>query len=216
MYSVCLLIIAVVIFRMVSTGEPGELKNYIIKSDKIEKAYKELKENFKMYQIKIRDTFAMGDALFVDNIYYLESAENMQLTLRFKNSRLEEMFGYSPDGDNAISSRPSFFRYYLKVSSVNPNAGDIESSNYILDYVILETVNENSFGKDTDRYSYYVLSFDDVKIEYATTKVELYVVKNNIVGETVFDEDDYSARFTLFDVNMPKTKVQAKKFDLGG
>ena len=181
---------------MVSTGLPKELKNYIIKSDKIEKAYKNLKDDFKMYKIDIRGAFSMGDALFVDNVYYLESVENLQLTMRCKNSRIANI-------NSDLNSLIPLFRYYLKVSL------DVDT-----DYIMLEPVNQSAFGKETDRYRYFVLSFDDVKIEYAKTKVELYVFMNDSDDEAAFDEDDYKARFTLFDVNMPKTKLQAKKFKL--
>jgi len=163
----------------------------------------------------------MGDALFVDNIYYLESAENLQLTLRCKNSKIGLMYldhlgtvGIVDSADSEMSP----FKFYLKVSSVNTDADakidETDENNTSPDYILLETVNESSFGKDKDRYRYFVLSFDDVKIEYAKSKVELYVLKYSIDGETVFDENESVGRFTLFDINMPKTKIQAKKFKL--
>ena len=213
-YSVCIFIIAITAYRLIASGAPDELKNYIITSDKIEKAHLtaiSAKDEFKIYKIDIRDSFAIGDAIFADNIYYLENAENLQLTLRCKNSRLQAMFGYVPDDEVTISLRPPFFKYYLKVSSVNPDA-DIDESSYIQDYVVLETVNESAFGKDSDRYRYYVLSFDGVQIEYATTKVELFAFDSSSGIIPMFDENAYLARFTLFDINMPKEKIPAKKF----
>ena len=208
-YAVAALIIIVVAYRLIDTGMPNDLKNYIIKSDKIEKAYANLKADFKIYKIDVRNSFSMGDALFVDNVYYLESVENFQLTLRCKNSKLEQMFEDNP-------AYP--FRYYLKVSSVNNDlvSDSIDSTvdeetDYILDYVILQPMAENTFGKE-GRYRYFVLSFDDVQIAYAKTKVELYVTRNKTDGNYEFDEDDYVGRFTLFDINMPKSKIQAKKF----
>ena len=212
-YAVAVLIIIVVIYRLIDTGMPKDLKNYLVKSDKIEIAYNNLKDDFKIYKIDVRNAFSLGDALFVDNIYYLESVENFQLTLRCKNSKLELMFEDNPNYP---------FRYYLKVSLVNNDAQhpeniqnieneNTEEDNYILDYVILEPVGENTFGKE-GRYRYFILSFDDVKIAYAKTKVELYVARNKPDGNPEFDEDDYVGRFTLFDINMPKNKIQAKKF----
>jgi len=39
-------------------------------------------------------------------------------------------------------------------------------------------------------------------------------MRNIINSEAVLDEDNSATRFTLFDVNMPKKKTDAKKFKL--
>ena len=101
-------------------------------------------------------------------------------------------------------SETSVFMYYLKVSL------DVDS-----DYIMLEPVNVSAFGKDTGRYRYFTASFEDVKIDYAKTKVELFVLKNRSDFNGLALDDDHIARFTVFDVNMPKTKIPAKKFKLG-
>lgn len=220
-YAVCIFIVAIAVFRLISTADPKELKNYIIESEKIEKAYTDLKEDFKIYRIDIRDSFSMGDALFVNNLYYLESVENLQITLRCKNSRFQDLLG---SFNKANSIHP--FKTYLKVSADIADIADgndkndetkesTESEDEISqDYIILEPVNESAFSKDTDRYRYFVYSFDSVQINYAKTKVELYVFENSPDSVALFDEEEYLARFTLFDVNMPKTRIQAKKFKL--
>ena len=203
--GVAILIVLIVIYRVISTGTPNELKNYIIKTKRIDTAYSSLKEDFKIYKIDIRDAFSMGDALFAENIYYLENAESFQVTVRLKNSRLKELF--KDYGDDK-------FMFYLKVSTVNPDIDVSElQDGYILDYVFLNAANESIFGSVDDKYKYITLVFEDVKINYANTKVELYVFESNKVGE--IDEKQHDVRFTLFDINMPKTKADAKKFGLG-
>ena len=214
-YSVALVIIGIVAARLIATSTPGELKNYIISSNKIERAYNisvDAKDEFKIYQIKLRSPFGLGDNLFINNVYYLENAENLQLTLRCKNSRFENLSG-------------SFFKVYLKVTDtsgvfeIDVETGELneapENASKAWHSVILETVNQDIFGKNSNRYMYFVYSFDDVKINYADTKVELYVFDNSSGDITEFDEDKALARFTLFDVNMPKLKINAKKFKLG-
>ena len=191
-----------IIYRIISTATPDELKNYIIKSDKIEKSYQDLKDNFKIYDINIREPFAIDDAMFADNVYYLESVGNMQLTLRCKNSSFEDLEDLS-----------GAFKVYLKIYEIDVDS-TVPIEEYVPpeDYILLETTDEKTFGKNTDRYTYFVYSFDGLKIDYAKTKVELYIFKNSPGKIAEYKEKDSIARITLFDVNMPKKRVPAKKF----
>jgi len=220
-YSVCILIIVISVYRLISTAAPKELKNYIIKNEKIERIYTDLKEDFRIYKIDARTPFALGDAMFLDNIYYLESAENLQMTLRCKNSRIEQINSDSPGVVGRYNSEETPLIYYLKVSGAE-NDADIADIDEIddtgeyektagPDYILLKPASQKTVGKNTDRYRYFVLSFDGVKIDYANTKVELYILRNGGDGENMFDGDDYFARFTVFDVITPKSKIQAKK-----
>ena len=202
-YSVSIIVIAISAYRCASIGMPAEIKNYIIKSRPIERACDELGDDFAMYALEIRSAFGRGDALFADNVYYLESAENLQFTLRCKTNRFPEVFGGSEEG----LTRP--FKTYLKISKTSGEeaAGEGEEG----DYIVLEAEDEAGFGKNKDSYVYFVYSFGGVSIDYEKSKLELYVF-DNTSGSAGFDEDDYMARFTLFDVNMPKKKVPIKQF----
>ena len=206
-YSVSLIVILITIYRFASMGIPTELKNYILASAKTEQAYAELKDDFLMYKFDILNAFGMGDAFHADSVYYLESVQNLQLTLRCKAGRFSDLFGSLPERDLI---RP--FKAYLKISEIS---GDDESESDANPDVVLESIDEakfGKFGKNGDSYVYFVYSFDDVAVDYTKTKLELYVFDNTSETEALFDEDEYLARFTLFDVNMPKTKVQMKKF----
>lgn len=236
-YSVCIFLITIVIFRVISTGTPGELQNYIIKSESVEKAYSEFKDELLIYKISMRNTFAVGDAFYIDSVYYIEDAENLQLTLRFKTNRSDRFGELYPEFSDS-SEFP--FKLYLKVSytNTNINAGsetDIESEEEKQEetdeetfdltganwkYDVFETGDEQAFGKVTDKYRYFVVSFDGVKIDYANTKVELYLFIDGLNNPG--ENDDFAkvagkalAQMTVFDINTPKSKVQAKKFDLG-
>ena len=200
------------LFRFISTGTPGELKNYIIKSDSIQKTHNRLKDDFIIYKINIRDGFAVGDSFFVDNVYYLESAENFQLTLRGKTTKINQILELIPE----IPDSAYPFTFYLKVSATDTGSdlsdlSDINETGW--EYVVLETAGEKAFGEDTDRYKYFVVSFDHVKIDYANTKVELYMFAKDSgpAGEFMFVEENALARFTIFDINMRKSQVKAKK-----
>jgi len=192
--SVSLIVIAIVIYRCASIGMPSELKNYILGSPEIEGARAELGEGFVMYGLDIRNAFGMGDAFYAANIYYLESAENLQLTLRCKTSRFRGLFD-SP----GEPGRP--FAAYLKISG-GEEGGEI----------VLQSAGEAKFGKNSDSYVYFVYSFDGVAIDYAKSRLDLYIFDNEPGAVAPYDEDAYMTRFTLFDVNMPKTKLQLKNF----
>ena len=229
-YAIGIFILGVVIYRFMSTATPSQLKNYIIQSDTIKNVYSDsisAKKDFLMYKFDQRDPFSLGDALFVENVYYLETAENLQLTMRSKNADVQGVFG-SYDIASYDYNIPNPFKFYLKVTDTIPinetesetsntsntsstSSADINSS---LNYVIIEPVNSSSFGETADRYKYFTVSFDGVKIDYANTKVELYVFINKTEGETVFDENNTLARFTIFDINMPKTKLNAENFKI--
>ena len=222
-YSVCILILAIVIYRLISTGLPKELNNYIIQSPEIRAAYKNLKDDFKIYQIDVRGTFALGGALFIEKAYYLESAKNLQIILRCKNEKLARMILSDPGvvGEHKDSNNPAApLKTYLKLSEIaDINETDItditeetDITDETTDYIVLETAGAAAFGKSEDRYKYFVFSFDGVKIDYAGTKVEFYVFYDNNRDEVMFDENEAVARFTIFDINMPKSKLQAKKF----
>ena len=198
-YSVSMLVIVISIYRCASTGMPAELKNYIAGNQKIEQAYAELKDDFVMYSLDIRNPFALGDAFFAENVYYLESAGNLQLTLRCKTSRLPYLFRSS---EQAVLARP--FDAYLQISQTSESEDP--------GCFVFEPASEIKFGKNDDSYVYFVYSFDDVAIDYNKSKLEFYVFDS--ISGAFFDEDAYLARFTLFDVNMPKKKMQLKKFTI--
>ena len=184
-YSVCIFLLIVVVYRSVSMGTPGELKNYIVKTGPVASAHAKYGDDLIIYRINIRNAFGLRDVLFLDDVYYLESAETLQLTLRVKNSGLALVYP---------------FEFRLKVSGAAPE-----------DYIVLNPLAYSSFGVDTDRYSYFLASFDGVEIDYANSTVELYIFPR---GEEYFPDEEYAiARFTIFDINMPKEKIPAKKFD---
>lgn len=203
-YLLCILIIIVVIYRSISIGAPKELENYIIKTPGIEESYKNLKDKFKIYEIDLRNPFGWGDALFIAKLYYLEDAENLQVTMRCKTGRFEFL---SDSFWGASSIRP--FAAYVKLSEMTADdKPEIDSARDNIIYSYLS----NMFGNYSDKYIYYVYSFDNVKIDYEKSKVELYIFTNSPSEITRYDEDKALARFTLFDANMTRTKLQAKKF----
>jgi len=188
-YSVCIFFAATLIFRLISTKTPGELKNYIIKTESVNAAYAKQKNELAIYKIDVRNSFALGDALYIESAYYIEDAENLQITLRFNNARLPQLSGDSP---------------FLPLLSVGMAEDEPEQT---------EHKDIHTTGKTTDRYRYFVYSFEGVKIDYAKSIVELFIF---LEGEENYPDADYAAaKFMIFNINMPKSKVKTKIFDLG-
>jgi len=211
--SLCMLAIVILIYRVISTGTPKEFQNYIIKNPKIDEMYKELQDNFTIYQINQNNAFALDGALFIENVYYFEEAENLQINIRFKNNSIQPL----------LINPESPFKAWLKVLTKYDDAewwsadenkivgtgwGDISSE-------------EKIFGKSTDKYQYAVYSFDEVVIDYTNSKVELYLFINNMDGEIDINENDALARFVIFDgilrdgITTPISRVQSKNLKLG-
>ena len=188
-YSVCVFIAAAVIFRLITTKTPGELKNYIIKTESVNAAYAKQKNELTIYKIDVRSAFALGDALYIENVYYIEAAENLQITLRLNNTRLPELRGGAP---------------FLPLLSVGEAENEPEKT---------EPKDSRSVGKTTDRYRYFVYCFEDVKIDYAKSIVELFIFFGD--EENYPDIEYAAAKFMIFNINMPKSKVKTKIFDFG-
>jgi len=188
-YSVCIFFAATLIFRLITTKTPGELKNYLIKTESVNSAYAKQKNELTIYKIDVRSAFALGDALYIESVYYIEAAENLQITLRLNNARLPELSGGTP------------FRPLLSVGEAEDEPEKTEHKDVY------------SIGKTADRYRYFVYSFEGVKIDYAKSIVELYIF---FESEENYPDTEYAAaKFMIFNINMPKSKVKTKIFDFG-
>jgi len=171
----------------------------MIKTESAEKTYAALKEDFIIYKIKVRDFFAVGDAVFISDVYYLESAKSLQLTVRIKNNDIKQILGES------VQKTP--FKLFL---SVFTKEGQDEKGAVCGNSARIDPSDKNAFGNDESRYRYFVYSFENVEIDYANSTVELYIFPGD---EENFPNEEYAmARFTIFDINMPKEKLPAKKF----
>jgi len=173
-----LLLVAIVVFRSLATGTPKELQNYIIKSPEINEAYMNLKNDLTIYQIKPMNPFAAGaafhdgDGISVDNVYYFEDVDNLQIIVRLKNNVIQPF----------ISNSESPFRAELLVCLYDnvkwakmgiPSYDDQEEITIKSEGCDVSA--EEIFGKSTDRYQYIIYSFGGVNIDYLRTQVYLYL-----------------------------------------
>lgn len=206
-YVLLVIIMAIIIMRLISINDPKDSK-LILADDKIESDIKNLGSDFTMYTIDIRDSFDLEDAFFVNNVVYLESSQNLQLTLRCKKNRFADILTGLKSMHNVQYDKPDYaalLKLYLKVTTKSADGGDDAVD-------IKEVYQDHNF--ETDKYEYIRLSFSGVKIDYVKTKLQLYLFATDANGSAEFSEDDAIAQFTLFDINMPKAKANIKNFKL--
>ena len=238
-WAVYLLIAFIYIFFMskifISCENPSESKILLFDDNSISAYYAVGEDDFVLYNIKIRDNFGDGDAFFVSNIIYLESSEQLQFTMRYKKNRLDsynsvyEMQDYKQFTGNFMSKGYllAIFDFTLQISAVGPDLSDSDAGVFIInqDYY--------TYQFETNNYYYHRVNFNNIKIDYKKTKLELFVTlgggdadvqKLILAGAFVTSgvnktniakiaEGDYFTRFTLFDVNTPKEKVKLNKFE---
>ena len=201
-YILLLIILAVIIMRLISINDPKDSK-LILTDSGIESDIESLGDNYTAYKIDIRDSFDLDDAFFVNNVVYLESSQNLQLTLRCKKNRFSDILSALNEDKQVKRNYAALLKVYLKVMTKASDGGD--------DTADIKEVYQN-YNFDTANYEYLRLSFSGVKIDYVKSKLQLYLFATDADGAAEFSEDDYIAQFTLFDINMPKAKVNIKNF----
>lgn len=170
-FSICILILAIIVFRSISVGTPKELKNYITGSHE---EYKKTNNDVKITQINAINRFSKDmqnpleydESLCIESIYYIEDAKNLQIILKCKNIEIQPM----------ILNSEEPFVLFLTINTLN----DIT----LKENAELIAWNDSSstaeiFGKNTDKYQYFVYSFDDVTIDYGVSQVDLQISINS-------------------------------------
>lgn len=209
LYMTPLVIVLIVAIRLVSSGDPQESGN-ILNTYAFESAYQNLGGDFLMYKIRVKDNFEIGDALCVLDVLYLESSHDLQLTLRGKKNRFEEICSVL---DLTSVNYADLLKLYLRVTTKIPadNSDEIPQETFVADIFEIS----ESYLFENERYEYIRVNFSDIYVDYAKTKLELFIFdKLREFSPEDLDNSHYIARFTLFDINMPKEKVKADKFEV--
>lgn len=226
-YAVVILMLAVVFSRLMILKDPKDI-NVILTDEKISAEIANLGNNFIVYKISAPNPFVFGDVFYINNIVYLESSENLQITLRCKKNRFENLLkDLQTDGYKSYSGLLAF---YLKVSTKSEAADEIDEIDEVdetdktdapdksknpdesknADYTADAIDISHQYNFETENYEYIRLSFDGVKINYAKSKVELYVWPEYT---TEYNDGEFIARIIIFDIITPKEKVKIKNFE---
>ncbi|GHV14472.1 hypothetical protein FACS1894219_10560 [Clostridia bacterium] len=196
-YTLYLLIFALfafIIVRIMLMGDPDKARDILNTpaiAEEMSAAQRESgDEAFTVQAINVREPFAVGDMMHLSDTVYLERAKTLQLTLRIKTEDFRESFTDEPTSGN--------FAFYL-VATRDLKIGNPEPEAVTQEQTIHEFGRDRVFAES--KYTYRVMSFPDVDIDYKNTKVEFFIVP---VGE--FLEETAIARFLIYDVNTPTDK----------
>jgi hypothetical protein len=181
-FLVCILILALIVFRSISGETPKDLENYITGRHE---EYKNSKNAGKITQINpvsrfskdLQNPLEYDESLVIETVYYIEEAKNLQIILKCKNIEIQPL----------ISNSKEPFVLFLTINTLN----DIElKENAELITWGDSASNAEIFGKNTDKYRYFVYSFDDVVIDYGASQVNLQVSVN--------DENNMRWQFSIY------------------
>lgn len=236
-YIIVALILAAIIIRLSTTKDPKEAE-LILADHKIGTDINNLGEDFIIYKIQPPNPFAIDDAIFLANVVYLESSENLQITVRCKKNRFENILK-NMESDDYINYA-ELVKFYLKVSTKSEiseisekseishetehtdedEMGSTDAANETNETNnVIETENlidyfdvSQKYVFDNERYEYIRISFDGVKIDYTNSKVELFILPEYMTVD--YDPEKFLVRFIVFDLLTPKSKEKIKNFDL--
>ncbi|MCL2099007.1 MAG: hypothetical protein FWH24_01040 [Oscillospiraceae bacterium] len=209
LYLTPALIVLIVAVRLVLSGDPPESR-LIINTQSLESAYRNLGDDFIMYEINVRNPFALGDTFYTADILYLESSGDLQLSFRGKKNKLEELRSHLNVSEGNYADLLSL---YIRAETRIPADADDKIGEETVLTEIFEVSARYLF--ETGRYEYIRVNFSGIEIDYRRTKLELFAFGQADVYELGdWDIADYLARLTLLDINMPREKVKIGKFEI--
>ena len=226
-YLLIAFIYVVFMIRIFMSCEPSESKILLFDDDTINAFYEMGEEDFVLYDIRPRNNFGDGDAFFLNNVVYLESSEQLQFTLRYKKNRLAPYLeAYDSQEYSTVSEKLlTAFDFTLKISTATTDTAADAQSSFIQDYY--------TYQFETNKYYYHKIKFDNVKVDYRETKLELFLnlsggdsnVSKIILPDAFITSglnntniekisaEDYFARFTVFDINTEKKQNNVSKYE---
>jgi hypothetical protein len=186
----------------------------IINTHTFESAYRNLGGDFALYRIRVRNPFALGDTFCVLDTYYLESSRDLQLTFRSKKNRFEELSTLlKTKASTGNGNYADLLNLYLRVTTREfvYHSNDVREE--IQSFDVFEASAPYRF--ENERYEYMRVNFSGIDVDYRNTKLELFVFSNSSeYNLNDIENEDYIARVTLFDINMPKESVKVDKFEI--
>jgi len=203
------IVLLIIIIRLFSAGDPPESR-LILNTYAFESAYKTLGDDFIIYKINLRNPFAIGDTFYVADVLYLESSRDLQLSFRAKKNKLEEVREYL---NISSGNYAGLFDLYLRVTTkvLIDIPGETRE----------ETLVTETFGItarhlfETERYEYIRVNFSGIDLDFRRTKLELFAFdKSRGYNSDNPDNEEYFARVTIFDINMPNEKTKIGRFEI--
>ena len=216
--SIPLLVIITLIVRIAMDNDPPEsqfiLNNSIIRNSSNSNNL----EDFVVYSIRLRNPFTNGDTFRVSDAVYLESSRDLQLTLRSKKNRFEDL----RNALNAPESTEKFsdlLRLYVRVTTRIPtDTGGVRGETLVRE-VIEISADVPPLLFENNNYEYMRVSFGGIYIDYRCTmsRLDLFIFDNiREINLGDLDNARYLGRVTLFDINMPRERTNLSNFKIYG
>jgi len=214
LYLVPLAILVTVILRVATTNDPPE-SQLILDTPAIHSARRNLGGDFVMHTIRLRNPFALGDVFRVLDVVHLESAQDLQMTLRSKKNMLDEVRRFA----NAPESAASFYGFlelYLRAMTSTITETE-EGGVTVREETLAQEVFRHSvsYRFENDRYEYARVNFEGVEIDRTHTRLDLFIFssyRDGGIDPDDLDNSGYLGRITIFDVNMPRQRAQIDRF----
>lgn len=167
-------------------------------------------ENLVAYKISSRSSFGGGDMLYLSDVVYIESASQLQFTVRFKRSRVAVLY------KEFYTSQISDFKAVLKHTLNEAETVIQPARTTVYNYTDENTKKPQAY----EDYFYIRYVFNGITLDYA--KSQLYLDMHLTTEYNGPDKtEEMSAEpiemnlidtFTVFDVQTSKEKVSLTKF----
>lgn len=207
-YAIPLLIIAIVIVRLASANDPPE-SGHILYTDSVARAHGVFGDDFIIHRVSVRNPFTRGDTFRVLDVLYLESSHDLQLTLRSKKNRFEELRELV--GLPMAEAFSDLVTLYLRgTTRVITEDGDIREE------TIIREVYEVSayFEFENNSYEYIRVHFGNIYVNRITTRLDLFIVDNGReINLDDLDNSEYLGRISIFDINMARSRENINRFE---
>lgn len=204
LYGIPALMILTLIVRVATSGDPPEAR-HMLNTGAIESAYRNLGGEFALYSIRVRNPFTHGDTFRVVDVMYFESARDLQITLRSKKNRFENLWN-SAGAPAQVEDFHSLLKLYMRVTTnIYEETDGVQQRR--TEREVFEV--SASYMFENARYEYMRVNFSDVYIDYRRSRVDLFIFHDfREIDSDDLNNADYLGRVTIFDANMPRQATQ--------
>ena len=176
--ALLVLVLGLLTLRMCSSTVPASMKK-LIWNDRLTAAYQSDPEGFSVEQQISRELVTADGSFFACNIIYIESAQQLQLRIRYTDYMMKEL--EAEIGADTLKEEPFEFRLLAYVKEQDTDTGSTAVQNKKT-----ETQEFTDYTYTTERksmYNYRRLVYDDIDLElYDNIIMQVYL--NKVTPET--------------------------------
>jgi len=209
LFALPAIVLLIIIIRLFMYGDPPESR-VILNTPAFEPIHTRLGDDFIMHTISLRNLFTRGDTFCVADVLYLESSGDLQLSLRAKKNRLDDLSEH-------LSIPAERFADLLKLYMRVTTSYLIDIPGEIREETLVSEVFEVSqrYLFETNRYEYIRVNFPGINMDFRRTRLELFIFDINSEYDLEnLDHAGFLGRVTIFDINMPRERANINRFEI--